>query len=409
MSRPAPLHLFAGFGVELEYMIVDSATLAVKPLTDRVIRLASGQDEAEDYEDGVIGWSNELVNHVIELKTNGPAATLTDLEGDFAASVRRINELLQPLGARLMPTAMHPWMNPDTETQLWPHGHGEVYLAFDRIFNCKGHGWANLQSTHLNLPFADDEEFARLHAAIRLVLPLLPALAASSPLMEGKWTGLLDSRLDVYRTNCARIPSLTAQVIPEPVYSAADYQQHILQKLYTDIAPHDPDEVLREEWLNARGAIARFSRNTIEIRVLDIQECPAADLAITRLVVAVLRGLVEERWCGLREQQAWPVLPLFEMLRTTIRDAEQARLDNAAYLRLFGLNSASASARDLWQHLASETGMAADPALQVILSKGTLARRIRQALYDDLSRPQLMQVYGQLCDCLASDRLFLDH
>ena len=42
---------------------------------------------------------------------------------------------------------------------------------------------------HVNLPFADDAQFARLHAAIRLVLPLLPALAASSPIAEGSVIG----------------------------------------------------------------------------------------------------------------------------------------------------------------------------------------------------------------------------
>ena len=50
--------------------------------------------------------------------------------------------------------------------------------------------------------------------------------------------------------------------------------------MYDDIAPLDPDAVLQHEWLNARGAIARFDRNTIELRVLDVQECPRADLAI---------------------------------------------------------------------------------------------------------------------------------
>jgi len=38
--------------------------------------------------------------------------------------------------------------------------------------------------------------------------------------------------------------------------------------------------VLQNEWLNSRGAIARFERDTIEIRVLDSQETPAAELAI---------------------------------------------------------------------------------------------------------------------------------
>ena len=89
-----------------------------------------------------------------------------------------------------MPTGMHPWMDPAREFELWPHGDREIYAAFDRIFDCRGHGWANLQSMHLNLPFADDDEFGRLHAAIRALLPLLPALAASSPFADGHARGL---------------------------------------------------------------------------------------------------------------------------------------------------------------------------------------------------------------------------
>jgi gamma-glutamyl:cysteine ligase YbdK (ATP-grasp superfamily) len=102
----------------------------------------------------------------------------------FQAEVRAIGRQLEPLGARLMPTAMHPWMNPAAETRLWPHDQAEIYQAYDRVFGCSQHGQANLQSMHLNLPFANDAEFARLHAAVRLVLPILPALAASSPIVE---------------------------------------------------------------------------------------------------------------------------------------------------------------------------------------------------------------------------------
>jgi len=32
------LHLFDGYGVELEYMIVDRASLEVRPITDRVLQ-----------------------------------------------------------------------------------------------------------------------------------------------------------------------------------------------------------------------------------------------------------------------------------------------------------------------------------------------------------------------------------
>ena len=287
------LGLFEGVGIELEYMIVDTAGLAVAPLADRALVAEAGRIAA-DVEFDDVSWSNELVLHVIELKTTGPVAALDGLAGRFTDHVARINAHLAPLGARLMPTAMHPWMDPRTETRLWPHEAGRIYRAFDRIFDCRSHGWANLQSVHINLPFADDGQFARLHAAVRLLLPILPALAAASPIMQGRTNGTLDNRLNAYRTNCARVPSLTGQVIPEPVFTRADYKREILQRLYRDVAPYDPDRVLRHEWVNARGAIARFSRNTIEIRLLDMQECPAADLAITAAVIAVLKLFVDE-------------------------------------------------------------------------------------------------------------------
>ena len=115
------------------------------------------------------------------------------------------------MAARLMPTGMHPWMNPRAETVLWPDDGSSIYESYDRLFDCRSHGWSNLQSMHINLPFADDEQFARLHAATRLVLPLLPALAASSPVVDGKPTGLMDYRLEAYRTNQARMPSITGR------------------------------------------------------------------------------------------------------------------------------------------------------------------------------------------------------
>ena len=42
---------------------------------------------------------------------------------------------LTRLGARLMPGAMHPWMDPHRETELWPHENTEVYRAFDTVRN----------------------------------------------------------------------------------------------------------------------------------------------------------------------------------------------------------------------------------------------------------------------------------
>ncbi|GIX00359.1 MAG: glutamate--cysteine ligase [Pirellulaceae bacterium] len=394
------LHLFEAFGVELEYMIVDATTLDVRPIADRLLVDLHGSPVSE-VEQGEAAWSNELVLHVIELKTNGPAASLEGLDRLFQQQVEQINARLARHGARLMPTAMHPWMDPDQEMQLWPRDYNPVYQAFDRIFDCRGHGWANLQSAHLNLPFADDEEFGRLHAAIRLLLPLLPALAASSPFVAGQFSGRLDHRLEVYRHNARRVPSVTGTVIPEPVFTRRDYEQRILEPMYRDIAPYDPQGILQQEWLNARGAIARFDRDTIEIRVLDVQECPAADVAICQAVVAILRALVNEHWTAWEDQQEVGIEPLADVLQGTLRDAEAAIIAEPTLLRQFGYPQPRVTAGELWHWMLEQVDAQAlhSPAMRLILDRGPLARRIVNSLAG--GQHTLRTLYGQLCDCLA--------
>jgi gamma-glutamyl:cysteine ligase YbdK (ATP-grasp superfamily) len=206
---------------------------------------------------------------------------------------------------------------------------------------------------------------------------------------------------------------VTGRVIPEPVFSETEYRRVIFERIYEDIAPHDPDGILRHEWLNARGAIARFSRRAIEIRVLDMQECPQADLAVLRLIAATLKALVAERWSSLNEQKAWPVEPLEAILLQTIEKADQAPVGDAAYLRAFGLDApAGTTAQQLWQHLYQElqsSGSIGDePAVRYILDEGTLARRLIRALGPDPAhdRTRLTAVCRQLCDCLAKGELF---
>jgi gamma-glutamyl:cysteine ligase YbdK (ATP-grasp superfamily) len=411
MTAPSVLHAFTGYGIELEYMIVDRQTLSVMPVADELLRRAA-RDSAADVQRGKFCWSNELVLHLVEIKNASPDSSLEPLPAAFQAEVVAVDRHLEPLGARLMPTAMNPWMDPVAETRLWPHDNAVIYQTYDRIFDCKAHGWANLQSMHLNLPFAGDSEFARLHAAIRLVLPIIPALAASSPIAEGRPTGFMDFRMEAYRTHQARIPSTIARVIPDTVTSQADYQATILAPIYRDIAPFDPDGVLRHEWLNVRGAIPRFDRNAIEIRVIDLQECPQADLAIAAAVTAVVRAIYDAVWSPLPAQQAIGTDALAGILHACIRDAEQAVINDPGYLQQLGFPDRQCQAGELWRHLievALPDGSAhwREP-LRVMLEHGPLARRILRAVGPDCSKARLDAVYRELCDCLEAGRMFLD-
>ena len=408
----APFSLFEVTGIELEYMIVSTDSLDVLPVSDKLIYSVTG-DYENSYEEGPIGWSNELVMHVLEFKTNGPVAQLAPLAGLFQDNIRRVNELLLDHGGKLMPTAMHPWMNPVLHTRLWPHGDREIYQTFDRIFNCSGHGWANLQSMHINLPFADDREFALLHTAIRTLLPLLPAFAASSPLREGELTGMLDTRLETYRYNASRIPEVSGLVIPEYVISRNDYDAIILVPMYEAIKPHDPAGILQYEWLNARGAIARFDRNAIEIRVLDTQETPAADLAIAAFLIAILKALINQHWADRALQSGMTTEALAAILHETIRSGEHTVIQDTDFLSIFGFPDARCEAAELGYHLLEtlprEEGDDANfrrDTIHFILSQGTLASRICKALRHTNRHSHIHEVYRVLCDCLVEGRLF---
>jgi carboxylate-amine ligase len=396
--------LFEVTGIELEYMIVDRESLAVKPIADLIL----GPDGELDL--GPIAASNELVLHVLELKTAGPVRTLAGVDESFQTAVREMNARLEKHGAMLLPGGMHPFMDPDTEMRLWPHGGNEIYAAFDRIFDCRGHGWANVQSMHINLPFDGDAEFAKLHAAVRAILPILPALAASSPIEAGKPTGVLDTRLEHYRTNAARVPSVSGAVVPEALFygTREEYERDILGRIYRDLAPHDPDGVLRHEWVNARGAIARFDRSAIEIRVLDVGECPAADLAIAQAVIAVLRALCDETLSRYTAQCKLATPALATVLGDVIRDADRAIVRDAELLKVLGFPGRAAdapTASDLWQHLIETTlgdapeHMLTRARLDVIRREGPLARRL-------LAGGEVLPAYRKLARSLADGRAF---
>jgi gamma-glutamyl:cysteine ligase YbdK (ATP-grasp superfamily) len=405
------LPAFAGYGIELEYAIVDARSLDIRPLAAPLLRAMRGAHRAP-LEGSAIGWSNELVQHVVEIKNVAPVPSLGPLVSAFRDAVADADRRIADYDARLMPTGMHPWMDAHA-ADLWTLDGSDVYRAFDRLFDCRQHGWANLQSMHINLPFANDLEFARLHAAVRVVLPLIPAIAASSPFADGRRTPFLDYRLEVYRTSCQDVPTITGAVIPENVCGRQEYIRNVLEPMYRDVAANDPGGVLQHEWLNARGAIARFDRNAIEIRLCDTQECPRADLAIAALLAAVVRALYEERWQPQATQQAMKTSTLATLLQAGMRDADQALIADADYLRLFGLHKPAVRAGDIWAHLVAECGDAAtsvDPAyrepIETIMRQGPLARRILRVLDGATGRRQLAHVYRRLCDCLAGDELF---
>ncbi len=395
--------LHSAVGIEVEYVLVDADTLDILPVADQLLELAAGPG-ASAHEDGHVAWSNELVAHQIELKGVGPVVCAGELSDALPQSLRRMRDFAAELGASLLPTAMHPWMDPKRETRLWPGEGQDIYRAYDAIYDCCRHGWSNVQSTHLNLPFADEEEFGRLMRACRAVLPLLPALAASSPYADGRRTGVLDTRLQHYAANAARTPAMTGDVIPEPIYGEAQYRATVFGGIQRALAELDPDGWIGgHEYANARGAIARFDRGAIEIRLLDVQEFVTADLAFCDAVSKLVRDVCEERWAPLVEVGQLAGHELIAQLGRAIEIGPAAPVEHAL-ARCFG---GGETLGEIWLALLTER-LDLDPRLErgidPWLRGGTLAQRMLAKVPEPNSKTDLLALARELVACLADDR-----
>jgi carboxylate-amine ligase len=288
-TRAAPYRLFEVTGLELEYAVVDDA-LRPRCLVEDAFRHWAGHP-VSDIEHGNAGFSNELAAHVFEMKTVLPVRDLADAETVLVEGLRRFAALLRErCGARLLPTGMHPFMRP-SETSLWQRSGKAIYETYARLFDIHEHGWLNVQSNQINLPFGSDAETAAMHNAIACVLPYLPALTASSPFVEGQPGPAVDNRMAFYRTNQRRVPVIAGRVVPEYMTSLAQYKRDVLQRIYRALDDVPGGERLQHEWVNSRGAILRFDRSAIEIRVLDLQECVRMDVAVAVFVRAAVKHL----------------------------------------------------------------------------------------------------------------------
>ena len=207
----------------------------------------------------------------------------------------------------------------------------------------------------------------------------------------------------------------------------------IFDKVKKAIAPYDTEHLLNHFFLNSRGAIARFDRGAIEIRLVDIQECPNADIAIVELEIATLKAIVNGKFAASRENASaansvphtlkeyrdflrnFDTTRLAELLAKTTKDAENAVIDWQEYLSVFGLDSANTpaapiTAGDLWKHIYSvvknDLTEVSQSFMEKMLERGTLSSALYKALGDTPTHEAFVTEYKKLADCLAHNRLY---
>jgi hypothetical protein len=280
-------------GPEHEFSLVNQELKAL-PIVDKIIKDFHGRI-VNFVEQSHFTFGKELQLHVMEIKPNMPFKSPEKFEETMHEAVLIIGDFLESkYGAYLLGTGMHPLLTLE-ETIVWPHRHRQIYQAYSKIFNLKQHGWLNIQSFQLNMPYFNEEKAILMHNVLAEICAYLPAISASSPIYERKFGAYIDNRLHFYMTNQKEVNSVTGDVIPEYIFSFDQYKKEIIEKYSMELAKKGVDKcLLHKDWVNSRGAIFRFDRKAIEIRIMDEQECIKSDVALSCFIRALLRGLMKD-------------------------------------------------------------------------------------------------------------------
>lgn len=390
-------------GPEHEFSIIDEK-LTPLPIVDKVIRDVHGR-VVNCASLGASSFGKELQAHVAEFKANYPFASPVEFEETMQKAVETILGILENrYNARLLGLGMHPLLRLG-DAKIWSHRDRGIYAAMSKIFDLNQHGWLNIQSFQLNLPYANESEAVRLHNALANVLPYLPAVAASSPIYESKMGAFIDNRLHFYLENQLEVPAITGSLIPEYVGSFEEYENTTVHKYSEELAKlNAPRCLLNKEWMNSRGAIFRRDRKAIEIRIMDEQESIKADVALSCFIRAALRGIMENAESAYSSHET-----LVQNFKQVLRKGLQASVQHPerktareVCLHLFKIASSNAT--------AEEKGYL--PIVKQRIECGNLSDIILRSVAQKAQKTDLeeaiISVYSRFADCLEKNKVWVN-
>lgn len=341
-------------------------------------------------------WKSGPAGHLIVLYAAQPFDDLPMAHTAMHAQVVRASSILAQRNLLLMPGGAHPFLD-GSSTGLPPFPGAEHS------------GWRNNQCLVVKLPFTDDE-FAKVLAAVRVLLPILPALSAASPFSDGSVGTSLDMRFVRQSERFSAWNALAGPLIPEAVFTRDDYYRTVftpIVKTLADAGLHDKVDMLA---MDSRSATASFDPDLMELKILDGQEGIGANVALVELLVAALRKLCNGRWISTYVQRAWDAADLTEILQNVLRNGPKAVIDNQQYLRTFGCDASVLSAGHLWEHIVAQLGKqlsarCRDHAM-FILREGNLAQRMLKGTGASPGKNELLSVHERMCASLISDEVF---
>jgi carboxylate-amine ligase len=264
--------------VEEEFALLDPETLGLVNRFEELQEAALGTE----LEEHLVG---ELIASEIEVRT-GRCDSFAEAAALLGERRQQLRDVAEPRGVALGATGTHPW-SPWQEQRIIDTPH---YRRNDEVLRYVV--WRNNsfgQHVHVGIHGAD--RAIRVCSALRNYLPELLALSASSPLVEGVFSGLHSARTQIFTRMFPRCG------IPDAIGSWDEWETYV-RFLYESRSITEHTQI----WWSVRPHLA-FP--TVEIRICDAQP----DVGESRSLAALCYALAARVARALDEGEPLPALP----------------------------------------------------------------------------------------------------
>jgi carboxylate-amine ligase len=255
-------------GVEEEFSILHPRTLELEPRFEELRAVAESDELLHEHITG------ELICSEIEI-ISGVGGDLDDALNRQRERRRRLFALAQEQGVALGATGTHPWADyreqPIIDTEHYRRvEEGLKYVAWRN----------NTFSLHVHLGVRDIDRAVRVCDRLRGVLPLLLAISANSPYLDGQDTGLHSARTQSFTKSFPRCG------VPDAFGGWKAYREYIefLKKTRSIVE-------FTQVWWSVRP---HFSFGTVEVRICDAQASAQESDALAALMVACIAQAVRD-------------------------------------------------------------------------------------------------------------------
>jgi glutamate---cysteine ligase / carboxylate-amine ligase len=260
-------HHFVGprytVGIEEELMILDASSLDLVSAIDAMLQAPPPRGEIKP----------EFLQSVLEIATP-PCPDVATVHSELVGLRSFARDRAQSQKLELGAAGTHPFARWEEQRVV----SDDRYRGLIRSL-----GFVARQELvfgmHVHVGMADPDEAVHVANALRPEIPLLIALSANSPLWRGEQTGLMSSRVPIFRA----FPRVG---LPPRFADWDDFQRRV--QTLSDSGIIDDYTFL---WYDVRP---HPRLGTIEIRAMDSQTRVEHTVALSALVVSLVKLLVEE-------------------------------------------------------------------------------------------------------------------